>query len=113
MLPPTHLRIIVRGDNQSLMPRSVSNRIVSKRSLIGPSRDNSRGRLPFMLLGSPGSFFAVCHMTLLKDLIEIPERIYRDEFVLKLSEGVNDPAKTLSEYVSRRSSRLASTPRWR
>ncbi len=38
-------------------------------------------------------------MTLLKDLIEIPERIYKDEFVLKLSEGVNDPAKTLGEYV--------------
>ncbi len=52
-----------------------------------------------MLLGSTGSLFAVCHMTLLKDLIEIPERIYKDEFVLKLSEGVNDPAKTLSEYV--------------
>lgn len=38
-------------------------------------------------------------MTLLRDLIEIPERVHRGDFVLKLTEGVLDPAATLRDYV--------------
>ncbi|HEX6985894.1 MAG TPA: phage resistance protein, partial [Planctomycetaceae bacterium] len=38
-------------------------------------------------------------MTLLKDLIEIPERIQKGDFVLRLSEGVNRPEETLRDYV--------------
>ncbi len=38
-------------------------------------------------------------MTLIKDLIDIPERVQKGDFVLKLTEGVNDPAETLREYV--------------
>lgn len=35
---------------------------------------------------------------LLRDLIEIPERVHAGDFVLQLSEGVHDPA-TVGEYV--------------
>jgi hypothetical protein len=38
-------------------------------------------------------------MTLLKDLIDIPEYVDRGAFVLKLSEGVTDPDATLKSYV--------------
>jgi hypothetical protein len=38
-------------------------------------------------------------MTLLRELIEIPEHVQKDDFVLRLSEGVVDPAGTLGEYV--------------
>ena len=38
-------------------------------------------------------------MTLIKDLIDIPDRVYKDEYVLKLSEGVNHPEATLRDYV--------------
>jgi hypothetical protein len=38
-------------------------------------------------------------MTLIKDLIDIPDRVYKDEYVLKLSEGVNHPEETLRDYV--------------
>lgn len=38
-------------------------------------------------------------MTLIKELIDIPDRVQRGDFVLKLTEGVNDPAETLREYV--------------
>ena len=38
-------------------------------------------------------------MTLFRDLIEIPERVHRDDFVLRLSEGVTRPAETLANYV--------------
>ena len=34
-------------------------------------------------------------MTPLRDLIDIPERVHRDEFVLRLAEGVAKPAETL------------------
>jgi len=37
--------------------------------------------------------------TLIKDLIEIPERVQRGDFVLRLSEGVNRAEETLREYV--------------
>src|SRR6266542_6487185 len=37
--------------------------------------------------------------TLLRELIEIPEHVQKGDFVLRLSEGVIDPAGTLSEYV--------------
>lgn len=38
-------------------------------------------------------------MTLIKDLIDIPERIQRGDFVLKLSEGVTRAEETLRDYV--------------
>ena len=38
-------------------------------------------------------------MTLIQELIHIPERVQRGDFVLKLTEGVNDAAETLKEYV--------------
>jgi hypothetical protein len=38
-------------------------------------------------------------MTLIRDLIDIPERVQRGDFVLRLSEGVNRPEETLREYV--------------
>jgi len=34
-------------------------------------------------------------MTLIKDLIDIPDRVYKDQYVLRLSEGVTRPAETL------------------
>lgn len=37
--------------------------------------------------------------TLLKDLIDIPERIYEGDFVLKLTEGIRRPEDTLRDYV--------------
>ena len=39
------------------------------------------------------------HMTLIRDLIAIPERVHRDDFVLRLAEGVNRPDETLRSYV--------------
>ena len=38
-------------------------------------------------------------MTLIKDLIEIPDYIEKGRFVLRLAEGVTRPEETLSEYV--------------
>ena len=38
-------------------------------------------------------------MTLIRDLIDIPERVHRGDFVLRLAEGVTNPAKTLRTYV--------------
>src|SRR5436309_6332143 len=38
-------------------------------------------------------------MTLLRELIDIPEHVHKGDFVLRLSEGVVDPAGTLGEYV--------------
>ena len=38
-------------------------------------------------------------MTLLRELIDIPEHVQKGDFVLRLSEGVIDPAGTLNEYV--------------
>ncbi len=38
-------------------------------------------------------------MTLIRDLIDIPERVHRDDFVLRLAEGVTRPAETLQTYV--------------
>ena len=38
-------------------------------------------------------------MTLLKDLIEIPEHVQQGDFVLRLAEGVTRPDETLREYV--------------
>ncbi len=38
-------------------------------------------------------------MTLLRELIDIPEHVQKGDFVLRLSEGVGDPTGTLSEYV--------------
>ncbi len=36
---------------------------------------------------------------LLRDLIDIPERVHQSDFVLRLSEGVAHPAETLHDYV--------------
>ena len=38
-------------------------------------------------------------MTLLKDLIDIPEHIDKGQFVLRLTEGVSDPQATVAAYV--------------
>src|SRR5262245_52356511 len=38
-------------------------------------------------------------MTLLRELIDIPEHVQKGDFVLRLSEGVIDPGGTLGEYV--------------
>ncbi|MGV3722759.1 MAG: phage resistance protein, partial [Actinomycetota bacterium] len=38
-------------------------------------------------------------MTLIKELIEIPERVQRGDFVLKLAEGVTHAEATLRDYV--------------
>jgi len=38
-------------------------------------------------------------MTLIKDLIEIPDRVYKDQYVLRLSEGVTRPEETPRDYV--------------
>jgi hypothetical protein len=38
-------------------------------------------------------------MTLLKDLIAIPERVHQGDFVLQLSKGVTEPDQTLRDYV--------------
>lgn len=38
-------------------------------------------------------------MTLLKDLIDIPEHIDKGQFVLRLTEGVTDPQTTVAAYV--------------
>ncbi|MDB9495457.1 hypothetical protein PN441_06685 [Spirulina major CS-329] len=38
-------------------------------------------------------------MTLIKDLIEIPDRVQSGDFVLRLSEGVSRPQDTLQDYV--------------
>ena len=38
-------------------------------------------------------------MTLIRDLIHIPERVHRDDFVLRLAEGVTRPDETLRNYV--------------
>ena len=38
-------------------------------------------------------------MPLIRDLIDIPERVHRDDFVLRLAEGVTNPAETLRTYV--------------
>ena len=38
-------------------------------------------------------------MTLIRDLIDIPERVHRDDFVLRLAEGVTRPGETLRTYV--------------
>jgi hypothetical protein len=38
-------------------------------------------------------------MTLIKDLIDIPERVQKGDFVLKLTEGVIRPEVTLKDYV--------------
>ncbi|NEQ32659.1 MAG: phage resistance protein [Leptolyngbya sp. SIO4C5] len=38
-------------------------------------------------------------MTLIKDLIDIPERLQKGDFVLKLTEGVTRPEATLKDYV--------------
>jgi len=38
-------------------------------------------------------------MALLKGLIDIPERVHKGDFVLRLSDGVQDPKATLRDYV--------------
>jgi len=38
-------------------------------------------------------------MTWVRELIHIPERVHRGEFVLKLTEGVSHAEQTLQDYV--------------
>ena len=37
--------------------------------------------------------------TLIRELIDIPEQVYRGDFVLRLTEGVTHPRETLRDYV--------------
>ena len=48
-------------------------------------------------------------MTLIKELIDIPGPRPEGDFVLRLAEGVNDPAETLATTSSRPSWPSAST----
>ena len=48
-------------------------------------------------------------MTLIKDLIEIPERVQKGGFVLKLTEGVTRADATLRDYVVTPELKAAST----
>jgi hypothetical protein len=36
---------------------------------------------------------------LISDLIELPDRVLKEDFVLNLSKGVTEPEKTLDQYV--------------
>lgn len=38
-------------------------------------------------------------MTYIKDLIELPDRVRRGDFVLRLTEGITKPAETVANYV--------------
>lgn len=38
-------------------------------------------------------------MTLVRDLLDIPDRIHKSDFVLKLSDGLDQPETTASSYV--------------
>ena len=38
-------------------------------------------------------------MTLLKELIRVPDRVHQGDFVLKLTDGVERPKETLATYV--------------
>jgi hypothetical protein len=38
-------------------------------------------------------------MTLIRDLIHIPERVHSGDFVLQLSDGITRPAETVRDYV--------------
>ena len=38
-------------------------------------------------------------MTPIRDLIDVPDRMHRDDFVLRLAEGVAQPGETLRTYV--------------
>jgi hypothetical protein len=38
-------------------------------------------------------------MTLIRDLIDLPEQVHRGDFVLRLSEGIERPEETLRQYV--------------
>ena len=51
-------------------------------------------------------------MTLVRDLIDIPERVHRDDFVLRLAEGVTRPGERCGRTSSRSSSRTPSTGPW-
>lgn len=49
----------------------------------------------------PGSATAerIRMTTYIRDLIDLPERVYRGDFVLRLAEGVTRPEETLRDYV--------------
>ncbi|MEZ5964253.1 MAG: hypothetical protein R3F56_10445 [Planctomycetota bacterium] len=51
-------------------------------------------------------------MTLLRELIHIPEQVHRGDFVLKVNDGVRHPDATLAT-CSRRSSSWPATRRSR
>ncbi|MGH9336915.1 MAG: hypothetical protein ACRD21_24500, partial [Vicinamibacteria bacterium] len=38
-------------------------------------------------------------MTLIRDLIDLPERVHSGDFVLRLTEGVARPKETIRDYV--------------
>ena len=52
-------------------------------------------------------------MTLISDLIDLPEQVHRGDFVLRLSEGVEHPAETLRRLRRHAAARRgASTTPW-
>lgn len=42
---------------------------------------------------------AAPHMTLIADLIDIPEQVHKSDFVISLKSAIQDPDRTLADYV--------------
>ena len=38
-------------------------------------------------------------MTLLSELIEIPEAVHKSDFVISLKSAIEDPTRTINDYV--------------
>ena len=67
-----------------------------------PARALPIGRnTPNRWRSDPSSSVETCRipMTLIKDLIEIPDHVEKGQFVLRLAEGVTRPEETLRDYV--------------
>jgi len=47
-------------------------------------------------------------MTLIKDLIQIPEVVHKGDFVLKLTEGVTKPEQTVRRISGRKARSFCS-----
>ena len=48
---------------------------------------------------APAASRKVPPMTLLRELIDIPEQVYKSDFVISLKTAIEEPDKTLAEYV--------------
>ena len=38
-------------------------------------------------------------MTLISELIDIPEQVHKSDFVISLKSAIQDPARTIADYV--------------